>query len=111
MSEVIERIELAGNKATYREDDSARYPVLKDTRTLCHKYEVGVDFTSGDNLRLDLDGAQQILFKAVKNDSGTLLTAVETDLATETSDTSRQGISVTTGTSTTDIEVFIIYTI
>src|SRR5690606_27961402 len=114
MSEVVERIELAGNKATYREDDSPRYPVLKGTRTLCHRYLVGAseaviagtaDFESGDNLRLDLDGAQKILFAVAKTPSGTLLTIAETDLATETNDAARQGISLTFGVSTTDVEV------
>lgn len=72
------------------------------------RYVVGTDFTSGDNLRIDIDGAQSISFAAAKTPSGTLLTIAETDLATETGDTSRQGISLTTGTSTTDIQVLIV---
>lgn len=111
MGEQVKRIEVSKSKEIYVDCRNAIFPFEKDSFILAHRYVVGTDFTSGDNLRLDLDGAQTILFAAAKTPSGTLLTIAETDLATETSDASRQGLSLTTGTSTTDIQVFVIYSV
>jgi len=109
MSEEINRIKVVEADELFADLRNAIHPFTKDVIILAHRYIVGTDFTSGNNLRLDIDGAQQILFAAAKTPSGTLLTIAETDLATETSDTTRQGLSLTFGTSTTDIEIFIIY--
>ena len=106
MSEVVLRYNRE-SPALYVDRTNKYTPFKKSTHIFCHRYVVGTDFTSGDNLRLDIDGAQKILFAVAKTPSGTLLTIAETDLATETSDVTRQGISLTTGTSTTDIEIFV----
>jgi len=111
MAEEVKRINVAEASEYYRDDSTAKFPVLKNTVTLCHRYVVGTDFTSGNNLRIDFDGAQSILFAVAKTPSNTFLTIVETDLATETGDNSRQGKALTLGTSTTDVEVFIIATV
>ena len=111
MAEQVKRIRVGRSNELYRDDRNPRHPVKKGTFTVIHRYVVGTDFTSGDSLRLDLDGAQVVLFALVKDTSDGNLTVVETDLATETSDGTRQGRSLTTGTSTTDIEVFVVYTV
>lgn len=107
MSEQVKRLRLDGDEI-YLDARNAVHPFRQGSIIYAKRYVVGTDFTSGDNIRLDIDGAQSILFAAAKTPSGTLLTIAETDLATETSDTARQGISLTTGTSTTDIEVLVI---
>ena len=111
MAEEVKRIQLIGSDELYMDYRNKLHPVMKGTQILCHRYTVNTDFTSGNNLRIDIDGAQTILFAVAKTPSGTLLTIVETDLAIETSDATRQGRSLTTGTSTTDIEIFIIFTV
>lgn len=111
MAEEIKRIRPGKSDEVYRDDRNPRHPVRKGTFTVCHRYTVGTDFTSGNNLRIDLDGAQSVLFAVAKTPSNVLLTIAETDLATETGDSSRQGRSLTLGTATSDIEVFIVYTV
>lgn len=107
MSEVVFRYRLDGDEI-YIDTRNPIFPFNKSVLVYTKRYVVGTDFTSGDNIRVDVDGAQSILFAVAKTPSGTLLTIAETDLATETSDATRQGISLTTGTSTTDIEVLVI---
>lgn len=107
MGEQVKRFRLDGDEI-YIDARNAVHPHKQGSIVYAKRYVVGTDFTSGDSLRIDLDGCQTVLFAVAKTPSGTLLTIVETDLATETSDTTRQGKSLTTGTSTTDIEVFII---
>ncbi len=111
MAEEIKRIRVGRSNEIYRDDRNPQHPVKKGTFTIVHRYVVGTDFTSGNNLRLDLDGAQVVLIAIAKTPTNSFLTIVETDLATETGDTTRQGRSLTTGTSTTDIEVFVVYTV
>ena len=111
MAEEIKRIRVGISSELYRDDMNARFPVIKNTQTLIHRYVVGTDFTSSNNLRIDIDGAQVILFAMVKSPSNALKTIVETDLATETSDAARQGRSLTIGTSTTDLQAFIVYSV
>lgn len=107
MAESVKRLRLDGDEI-YIDARNAVHPFKKGTIVYAKRYVVGTDFTSGDNLRVDIDGCQSVLFAVAKTPSGTLVTIVETDLATETGDTTRQGKSLTTGTSTTDLEVFII---
>lgn len=107
MSEVVVRISLDAPEI-FIDARNAVHPFRQGTIVYAKRYVVGTDFISGDSLRLDLDGCQSVLMAIAKTPSGTLLTIAETDLATETSDTTRQGKSLTTGTSTTDVEVFII---
>ena len=111
MAETVIRIKTRGASELYRDDSSPRHPIVrnKGVRTLLHRYVVNTDFPSGDNLRIDIDGAQKILKAIFKTPSNTFLTCVETDLATETGDTSRQGISLTTGTSTTDVQMEVVF--
>ena len=81
---------------------NAYFPFEKNVLIFCHRYVVGTDFTSGDDLLIELDGAQEILFAVAKTPSNTLLSLTEAALSTRT------GKSITTGTSTTDIEIFIV---
>lgn len=111
MAETVIRIRVEGAVELFREDDSPRHPVKKATRTLLHRYVVDTDFPSGDSLRIDIDGAQSILKSVFKTPSSTFLTCAETDLATETSDTTRQGKSLTTGTSTTDVQMEVVFAV
>ena len=113
MAEEIKRIRFSRSDEIYRDDRNPRHPVRKGTFTICHLYVVGTDFTSGNNLRLDLDVAQTVLFAIAKTPSNAFKTIVETDLATElgVTDGSRQGRSLTFRTSTTDIQVYIVYTV
>lgn len=111
MAEEVKRIRVSRSDEIYRDDRNPRHPVRKGTFTICHRYIVGTDFTSGNHLRLDLDGAQVVLFATAKSPSNAFKTIVETDLATETSDNTRQGRSLTFQTSTTDIQVYIVYTV
>ncbi len=113
MAEEIKRIRVGRSNEIYRDDRNPRHPIKKGTFTFKHRYVVGTDFTSGNNLRLDLDGAQVVLFAVAKSPSNSLKTITETDLATElgVTDGSRQGRSLTLGTSTTDVQVYIVYTV
>jgi hypothetical protein len=108
MAEQVKRFQVGMSSELYIDRIDARHPFLKSVNVFCHRYIVGTDFDSGDSLRLDIDGAQKILYAVAKTPSSTLLTIAETDLATETGDSTRQGISLTTGTSTTDIQIYIV---
>lgn len=101
MSEVKMEIHPRTSKAVYRDDSSARFPVKKHTITVVHRYVVGTDFTSGDSLAIYLYGAQKVLFAVAKTPSGTLLTITESGTAPT--------LVLTTGTSTTDIEVMVVF--
>lgn len=111
MAEEIKRIRVGRSNEIYRDDRNPRHPVKKGTFTIVHRYVVGTDFTSGNNLRIDLDGAKVVLHSLVKTPSNTFKTIVETDLITETGDNARQGKALTIGTSTTDLQVHIVYTV
>jgi hypothetical protein len=103
MAEEVKRIEVDSD-ANMADVRNPIFPFRFPFFWLCKRYVVGTDFTSGDSLRIDIDGAQEIKFAVAKTPSNTFLTIAETDLATETSDATRQGKSLTTGTSTTDIQ-------
>ena len=105
MSAITMNIRRMTSQEIYEDNSSAHFPVKKDTLTVCHRYIVGTDFTSGDSLVLMLFGCQKVLFAAVKTPSGTLLTITEADVTT----VGAMGKTLTTGTSTTDIEVFVVY--
>lgn len=107
MAEEVQRFRLDGEDI-FVDARNPVHPIKKGTITYLKRFVVGTDFTSGNNLRIDVDGAQSILFAIAKTPSNTLLTITETDLATETGDTTRQGRSLTTGTATTDVQVYII---
>ena len=89
----------------YEDNSSAIHPVRKNTLTVCHRYIVGTDFTSGDNLVLMLFGAKKILFAVVKTPTNSFLAITEGAVTT----VAAMGITLTTGTSTTDVEVFVVY--
>ena len=101
MSEIAVSIHPRTAKETYRDDSSPRHPVVKRSMTLIHRYKVGTDFHSGDSLAMTLYGAQEILFAIAKTPSGTLLTITESGSAPD--------LIITTGTSTTDIELFVVF--
>ena len=89
----------------YEDNSSAIHPVRKNTLTVCHRYIVDTDFPSGDNLILMLFGAKKILFAAIKTPTNSFLTITEGSVTTA----GAMGITLTTGTSTTDVEVFVVY--
>lgn len=107
MAESVKRYRLDGDEI-YIDTRNPIFPFNKGVLVYTKRYVVGTDFDSGDNLRLDLDGCQSVLFAVAKTPTNSFLTIAETDLATETSDAERQGKSLTTGTSTTDVEVLVI---
>lgn len=107
MAEQVKRFRLDGDEI-YIDTRNAVHPFKQGVIVYTKRYVVGTDFTSGDSLRIDIDGCQSVLFAVAKTPTNTLVSIVETDLATETGDTKRQGVSLTTGTSTTDLEVFIV---
>jgi len=112
MAEQVKRIRVGRSNEVFRDDRNPRHPVKKGTFTIYHRYVVGTDFDSGDSLRLDLDGAQVVLHATVKTPTNSFKTIVETDLGTEVGDTvNRQGRSLTIGTSTTDLQAHIVYTV
>jgi len=111
MAETVKRIQLIGADELYADNRNPVFPIKKGTMQLVHRYVVDTDFPSGDNLRIDVDGAQKILYAMAKDPSNTFLTIAETDLATETGDTTRQGISLTTGVSAADVQIDVIFTV
>ena len=78
-------------------------PFVKSTYTFAYRYKVGTDFTSGNQICMEIDGAQQILFAVAKTPSNTFLAITEASLTAP-----RQGLSLTFGAATTDVEVFVI---
>lgn len=90
-------------KETFRDDSSPRHPVIKRSMTLVHRYVVNTDFNSGDSLAIYLYGAKSILFAIAKTPSGTLLTLTESGSVPD--------LVLTTGTSTTDIELFVVFAV
>jgi hypothetical protein len=106
MAEVTKRISVVGTNEVYRDDRNPEHPVRKGSITLIHRYVVDTDFPSGDSLLIELDGAQAVLYAVAKTPSSTLLTLTEAALSAP-----RQGISLATGTSTADIEIFVVYAV
>lgn len=89
------------DNAVLRDDSSPRYPVRKPVITICQKYIVGTDFTSGNGLDIVLHGCKKVLFRAFFIEAGTVLTASESGSAPT--------ITVATATSTTNIMAYIVY--
>uniref|UniRef100_A0A6H1ZGT6 Tail protein n=1 Tax=viral metagenome TaxID=1070528 RepID=A0A6H1ZGT6_9ZZZZ len=106
MGQITKRIQVGGSNEMLADFRNPQFPFLKGVFIVTHRYVVGTDFTSGDSLLIQLDGAQSVLFAAVKTPTNSFLTITEAALTAP-----RQGVSLATGTSTTDIEVFAIYTI
>ncbi len=105
MAAVDKNIRVNTSSEVYSDNRNAMFPVKKNTITLCPRYLVGTDFTSGDSLVLMLYGCKKILFAVAKTPSNTFLTLTEADVTT----VGAMGKTLTTGTSTTDIEIFVIY--
>lgn len=127
MSEITKRFTVDGSLEMLADIRNPFMPFTKGVFIHSHRYVVGTDFTSGDTLKLEIDGAQQILFAVAKTPSNTFLALTEAALSgtegTNSSNSSfstgagtgsvrgtkpRQGISLTTGAATTDVEIFII---
>lgn len=84
---------------------NAQHPFLKNVIILSERYVVGTDFTSGNGLDVYLYGAKKILLAIAKTPSGTLLTITETIVTTA----GNLYIKLATGTSTTDIQLYVVY--
>lgn len=133
MSEITKRFTVDGSSEMLADVRNPYMPFMKGVFIYAHRYVVGTDFTSGDTLKLEVDGAQQVLMAIAKTPSSTLLTLTESALSGK--DTGygiinpninnekfssgagvggqrttgvRQGIALTTGAATTDVEIFII---
>jgi hypothetical protein len=89
------------SKAVLRDDSSPKHPVRKGVVTVLERYVVGTDFVSGDSLTFTLYGAKKILKAIAKTPSNTFLATNEGGTVPR--------LTVATGTSTTDIQVEIVY--
>jgi len=103
MSVVAVAIHPRTSKAVLRDDSSPKNPVRKGVVTILERYVVGTDFTSGDSLTFTLYGAKKILKAIAKTPSNTFLTLTEGGTAPQ--------LTLATGTSTTDIQVEIVFSV
>lgn len=101
MAQVAKDVRVGLSSEIFRDDRNPQYPVLKGTMTILHRYVVGRDYQSGDNLALTLVGAKEILFAVAKTPSNTLVALTEGGQAPK--------LTLTTGNLTTDVQLFIVY--
>lgn len=81
---------------------SPKQPLSKAACVIAQEYEVGVDFTSGDDLVLEMPGISKIQVAIATSPAGVIKGY------TQAADSSGTGLKLTFSTVTTNLKIFII---
>jgi len=85
MATVTKRLQVEQANEMLVDCRNAIFPFTKDVFIFAHRYNVTTDYPAGDNLVIEIDGAQEILYSNLKEvlaATNTNLNAVEGDIST-----------------------------